>query len=58
MIRLPITKKQGYGAVPGIAGEGQASDEGYRGPRGSRKAQEQRRQGQEFGNPAVRVQRT
>ena len=58
MIRLSVIKKQGYGAVPGIAGEGQASDEGYRGPRGSGKAQEQRRQGQEFGNPAVRVQRT
>jgi len=58
MTRLPITEKQGYGAVPSITGEGQASDESHRGPGGSGKAQEQRRQGQEFGNSAVRVQRT
>jgi len=58
MTRLSVTEKQGYRAVPGITGEGQASDESHRGPRGSGKAQEQRRQGQEFGNPAVRVQRT
>jgi hypothetical protein len=29
MVRLPVTEKQGYGAVPGVTGEGQASDEGY-----------------------------
>jgi hypothetical protein len=55
--RLPSTKRQGNDSISDITGEGSTSDEGHRGPRGSREAQEQWRQGEEFGNLTLRIQR-